>query len=104
MLKSLKCLFDDHKTLDQVKDKLKHNVASTNKLEDQLTEALTEKELTQLEIFQPSDGFGQLTELERERNRGAPIHDGRAGSNSRLSVGAKHTNTCRWRAPIISKD
>ena len=63
MLKSLKCLFDDHKTLDQVKDKLKHNVASTNELEDQLTEALAEKELTQLEIFQPSDGFGQLTEL-----------------------------------------
>ena len=66
MLNALKCLFDHHKTLDPVKDKLKHQVARTKELEDQLTEALAEKQLTQQERYKPSDGLGQLIERERE--------------------------------------
>ena len=65
-MNALKCLFDHHKTLDRVKDKLRHQVARTKELEDQLTEALAEKQLTQLERNKPSDGLGQLIERERE--------------------------------------
>ena len=66
MLNALKCLFDHHKTLDRVKDKLKHQVARTKELEDQLTEALAQRQLSQLEKYKPSDSLGQLIERERE--------------------------------------
>ena len=65
MLKALKCLFDHHKTLDRVKDKLKLQVARNKELEDQLTDSLTQRELSQL-APRARDSLGQLLERERE--------------------------------------
>ncbi|KAI6646084.1 hypothetical protein LOD99_9532 [Oopsacas minuta] len=66
VLKALKCLFDHHKTLDRVKDKLKTQVARNKDLEDQLTDSIAQRELNQLEKYQNYDGLSQLIERERE--------------------------------------
>ena len=64
MFKALKCLFNQDKTLDCVKDKLKLQVARTKELEDQLTEALAQIQLSQLEKYK-RESVGETDKTDR---------------------------------------
>ena len=90
MLKALKCLFDHHKTLDRVKDKLKIQVARNKELEDQLTDSLAQRELSQL-APRARDSLGQLLEKEREiESLSFELEELRAVSESQLEQMAQH--------------
>ena len=90
MLKALKCLFDHHKTLDRVKDKLKIQVARNKELEDQLTDSLAQRELSQL-APRARDSLGQLLEKEREiESLSFELEELRAVSESQLEQMGQH--------------
>ena len=85
VLKALKCLFDHHKTLDRVKDKLKQQVARTKELEDQLTETLTQRELSQLGLKHSVEGEKLSQLLQREGELEFELDELRAVSEDQLS-------------------
>ena len=86
MLRALKCLFDHHKTLDRVKDKLIHQVARTKELEDQLTEALAQRQLSQLTIpIDPSDNKDLKEKLRCKETESEGVGPALRGSHSSLS-------------------